>query len=94
MPNIIIISIGHAKTFLAAKKTAHILIRQRIRQLGFTPCQIGLSREQLDGSLDLALLQAELREGSHRRFTFGVNPQSLVAASFGGADVLFPLEER
>lgn len=73
------------------KKGAHKLISQRVDKLGFAPGKISLPFKHLDSLLDLALLQAELREGSHGGFALGVNPQGFVAAPFSGTDVLLPL---
>lgn len=50
-----------------------------------------MSFEHLGSIVDLALLEVELGEGGHSSFTFIINSEGFVTASFSSADVLLPL---
>lgn len=77
------------------KKTfTHKLIRQRIHQLRLAPRQFRLSLKHLHRLVDLALLQAQLGEGRHRRLALVINPQSFMTASLGSSNILLPLIQR
>lgn len=79
---------------MKGRKNTHVFVRQRADKLRLAARQLSLPLEQLDGDVDLVLLQAELREGRDRCFALGVDAERLLAALLGSADVLLPLEER
>ena len=72
----------------------HMLVRQCADKLGFAASKLCLTVEQLDGQLNIALLEGELRESRDRGLTFAVNLQRLVAAALSVGDILLPLVQR
>jgi hypothetical protein len=75
------------------KVLVYVLIRQRVDQLGFVPCQLSMTFEHAYCDVDFALLQAQLCQSRNCRFTFRIRTQCLVAASLRSLDILLPLEQ-
>ena len=76
------------------RRATYKLVCQRIHKLCLIASQLCLPTEELNGLLDFALLQIELRQGDDCRVALRVNTQGLVAAPLCSADILLHLEQR
>src|SRR5712671_5792773 len=71
----------------------YVLVRKRVDELWLVPRQLSMTFEHAHGDVNLALLQAELRECCNRSFTLWIRAQRLIATSLRSVDVLLPLEK-
>lgn len=72
----------------------HVFVGQCADKLRLAARKVRLALEQLDGDVNLILLQAELREGRDGSLALGIDAERLFAELLGCAEVVLPLEQR